>query len=124
MKFAILKKDQIDKISKVGSAIEDHRKLTEELKVSTQQLAKVLSNNQARGGWGERIIEDLLLSNGLDRGHSLSSPNLSKLNSALKPDITLILPDNRNVPVDVKFPYQEMQKMSDGGESELIKIII
>src|SRR5690606_32683540 len=37
----------------------------------------------------------------------------SKLgDSSMKPDITLILPDHRNVPVDVKFPYQEVQKMS------------
>ncbi len=106
-----IEKDQIDKISKVGEAVEEHRLLTKELKVSTEQLAKVLSNNQTRGAWGERIIEDLLQANGLQEGiHYLRQSKLGDSN--MKPDITLLLPDHRNVPVDVKFPYQEVQKMS------------
>lgn len=106
-----IEKDQIDKISKVTTAVEEHRQLTKELKISTEQLAKVLSNNQTRGAWGERIIEDLLQANGLQEGiHYVRQAKQSE--SVLKPDITLLLPDNRNVPVDVKFPYQEIQKMS------------
>lgn len=106
-----IEKDQIDKISKVTTAVEEHRQLTKELKISTEQLAKVLSNNQTRGAWGERIIEDLLRANGLQEGiHYLRQAKQGE--SVLKPDITLLLPDNRNVPVDVKFPYQEVQKMS------------
>lgn len=106
-----IEKDQIDKISKVGVAVEEHRLLTKELKISTEALAKVLSNNQTRGAWGERIIEDLLQANGLQEGiHYLRQAKLG--DSVMKPDITLLLPDHRNVPVDVKFPYQEIQKMS------------
>lgn len=106
-----IEKNQIDKISKMTTSIDDHRKLTQDLKMSTEQLAKVLSNNQTRGAWGERIIEDLLQSNGLQEGlHYLRQSKQE--GSTLKPDITLLLPDHRNVPVDVKFPYQEVQKMS------------
>lgn len=106
-----IEKDQIDKISGVKTAVEEHRQLTKELKVSTEQLAKVLSNNQTRGAWGERIIEDLLQANGLQEGiHYLRQSKLG--DSAMKPDITLLLPNHRNVAVDVKFPYQEVQKMS------------
>ncbi len=106
-----IEKEQIDKISGVKTAVEEHRQLTKELKVSTEQLAKVLSNNQTRGAWGERIIEDLLKANGLQEGiHYLRQSKLG--DSSMKPDITLLLPDHRNVPVDVKFPYQEVQKMS------------
>ncbi len=106
-----IEKEQIDKISGVKTAVEEHRQLTKELKVSTEQLAKVLSNNQRRGEWGERIIEDLLQANGLQEGiHYLRQSKLG--DSSMKPDITLLLPDHRNVPVDVKFPYQEVQRMS------------
>ncbi len=106
-----IEKEQIDKISSVKTAVEEHRQLTKELKTSTEQLAKVLSNNQTRGAWGERIIEDLLKANGLQEGiHYLRQSKLGE--SSMKPDITLLLPDHRNVPVDVKFPYQEVQKMS------------
>lgn len=115
-----IEKEQIDKISSVKTAVEEHRQLTKELKISTEQLAKVLSNNQTRGAWGERIIEDLLQANGLQEGiHYLRQSKLG--DSGMKPDITLLLPDHRNVPVDVKFPYQEVQKMSmtdDQGEKQ------
>ncbi len=105
-----LEKDRSKKFSELNTAMEEHRKLTDELSISTRQLAKVLSNNQQRGGWGERIIEDLLTSNGLIEGVHYSRQ--TTLKSGLRPDISLLLPNNRTVPVDVKFPYQEIQKMS------------
>ncbi|MFZ5376146.1 MAG: DNA recombination protein RmuC [Patescibacteria group bacterium] len=106
-----LERDRVKKFSEIVTALEGHSKLTDELKTSTQQLAAVLSNNQARGQWGERIIEDLMKANGLMEGvHYLRQNKLGS--SELKPDITLILPNHRCVPVDVKFPYQEIQKMA------------
>jgi DNA recombination protein RmuC len=96
----------------ISMALENQRKLSDELKISTQQLANVLSNNQARGEWGERIIEDLLRSNGLIEGvHYAKQTKLAS--TTLRPDITLLLPNKRNVPVDVKFPYAEIQKMAN-----------
>ena len=107
-----LEKKQISQIGQVTTAIEDHRQLTKDLKTSTDQLAKMLNNNQVRGAWGERIIEDLLQANGLVEGtHYLRQSQ--QTGSSLRPDITLLLANGeRNVPVDVKFPYQEIQKMS------------
>ena len=107
-----IEKQQIDKFGRVATAIEDHRVLTKDLKVSTEKLAKILDNNQTRGAWGERIIEDLLQANGLQEGvHYVRQTKQSSSN--LIPDITLLLPDKRNVAVDVKFPYQEIQKMAN-----------
>lgn len=106
-----LERDRVRKFSEISKAIEGHTKLTDELKVSTQQLASVLSNNQQRGEWGERIIEDLMQSNGLMEGvHYVRQAKLGS--SVLKPDITLLLPNQRVVAVDVKFPYSEVQKMA------------
>lgn len=106
-----LEQDRVKKFSEITTTLTEHRRLAEDLKVSTQQLATVLSNNQSRGAWGERIIEDLLQSSGLIEGtHYIRQTKQSS--SALKPDITLLLPNKRNVPVDVKFPYQAIQKMS------------
>jgi len=107
----LIDKDRNQKFDKLTTQIDEHRKLTKELETSTTQLAKVLSNNQTRGAWGERIIEDLLTSQGLMEGvHYQRQTTLG--NSNLKPDITLLLPNNRFVPVDVKFPYSEIQKMA------------
>lgn len=104
-----LEQDRVKKFGELTSQLESHRELTNELRVSTQQLAKVLSNNQQRGEWGERIIEDLLQSNGLIEGvHYVRQTTVGEG----RPDIMLLLPNHRNVPVDVKFPYSEIQKMS------------
>jgi DNA recombination protein RmuC len=107
----ILEKDRATQFTALTTSLGEHRKLTDELKISTKQLASVLSNNQERGGWGERIIEDLLLANGLLEGvHYVRQTKLA--NTTLRPDITLLLPDKKVVPVDVKFPYSEIQKMA------------
>ena len=72
--------------------------------------AKSAFNNQQRQ-WGERIIEDLLSANGLKEGVHYAR-QLPLGDGTLRPDISLLLPNDRVVAVDVKFPYQEMQKMT------------
>lgn len=105
-----LEQDRVKKFAELTTQLDSHRQMTQQLQVSTQQLATVLSNNQTRGGWGERILEDLLRSNGLVEGvHYLKQLNQE---SGLRPDITLLLPNDRTVPIDVKFPYAEIQKMA------------
>ncbi|HEX9817365.1 MAG TPA: DNA recombination protein RmuC [Patescibacteria group bacterium] len=106
-----LEQDRVKKFSEITTTLTEHRRLTEDLKTSTQQLSRVLSDNQKRGAWGERIIEDLLQSGGLVEGVHYSRQT-KQAGSTLKPDITLLLPENRNIPVDVKFPYQAIQKIS------------
>jgi DNA recombination protein RmuC len=105
-----LEQDRSRKFGEMTIALEHQRKLTDDLRVTTQQLATVLSNNQARGGWGERIIEDLLQSNGLIEGVHYAK-QLPLNHTTLRPDITLLLPNKRVVPVDVKFPFAEIQKL-------------
>ena len=112
-----LEQDRVKKFSELSTALESHRKLADELSVSTKKLAEVLSNNQARGEWGERIIEDLMQANGLMEGvHYVRQLHLK--NSTLRPDITLLLPDKRYIAVDVKFPYSEIQKLADSSTKE------
>lgn len=116
-----LEQDRVKKFSELATSLESHRKLADELSVSTKRLAEVLSNNQARGEWGERIIEDLMQANGLMEGiHYMRQMHLS--NSALRPDITLLLPDKRFIAVDVKFPYSEIQKLADSLSKDQQKV--
>ncbi len=113
-----LEQDRTKKFGEISQALDSHRKLTDDLRISTQQLAAILSNNQARGEWGERIIEDLLQANGLIEGvHYAKQAKLT--DTSLRPDITLLLPNHRNVPVDVKFPYAEIQKMALADSKEM-----
>lgn len=108
----LLEQDRVKKFSELATSLESHRKLADDLAISTKKLTDVLANNQARGEWGERIIEDLMQANGLMEGvHYLRQTQLGS--SSLRPDITLLLPDKRFICVDVKFPFSEMQKLSD-----------
>ncbi len=106
-----LEKDRIKQFAELSRSLQEHRQITSELKTSTAALANVLSNNQQRGQWGERIIEDILTSAGLiEHIHYEKQKTLGK--TSIKPDITLILPDKKTVAVDVKFPYSEIQKVA------------
>ncbi|MDQ3008220.1 MAG: DNA recombination protein RmuC, partial [bacterium] len=51
----LLEQDRNQKFTELRTTLDSHRELTQQLSVSTQELAKVLSNNQQRGEWGERI---------------------------------------------------------------------
>lgn len=106
-----IEKDRQNTFSTIQETLRQHQETTQELKVTTDALSKVLSNNQMRGEWGEQIIEDLLQSSGFILGvHYLKQSQLGDTTD--RPDITLLLPNSRVVPIDVKFPYSEMQKMS------------
>lgn len=108
-----LEKSRIEQFSSLTKDIENQRKLTDELRINTEKLSKVLSNNQARGEWGERIIEDLLVANGMQEGvhYNKQQVMISSADKTLRPDITLLLPNSRIVPVDVKFPYQSIARL-------------
>jgi DNA recombination protein RmuC len=106
----VMEQDRNKKFGEITTAIGEHRKITEQLKTSTETLARVLSNNQTRGQWGERIIEDILTAAGLIENIHYSKQ--LELKTGVKPDITLLLPNERKVAIDVKFPYSEIQKMA------------
>lgn len=103
--------DRHKQFGEIKVSIEEHRKITDELRVTTESLNKVLSNNQSRGQWGERIIEDILKSAGLIENIHYARQQGMETNTN-KPDITLLLPNGRKVAVDVKFPYSEIQHMA------------
>lgn len=104
-----LEQDRVQKFTELVTSLENHQKLATELQVSTRKLTEVLANNQARGQWGERIIEDLLQSNGLVEGVHYAR-QLPLEGTQLRPDITLLLPNKRKVAIDVKFPFSEIQQ--------------
>ncbi len=107
-----LERDRNKIFSSLREALENQQELTKDLKTTTDALSRVLSNNQQRGAWGERIIEDLLNSAGLSEGvHYVKQSKLG--NSTARPDITILLPNKRVVPVDVKFPYASITKMAE-----------
>ena len=56
---------RIGSFSELKEAIKGQSKLTDQLRLTTESLSKVLSSNQMRGQWGEKVAGDLLEMNDL-----------------------------------------------------------
>lgn len=105
-------KERIDTYSSLKNSVEESRKITEQLSVSTEGLKKVLSDNQVRGQFGERVAEDLLQMAGFAKGVDYEF-NKKQEGSGTRPDFCVFLPDRTRINVDSKFPYSNLQKMTE-----------
>lgn len=107
--------ERIGSFEALKKELETYKQLTSELRGSTDQLKNILSNNQMRGAFGERIAEDLLKMAGFVLGQDYFVQNNA---SEGRPDFTLVLPDQTKVNIDVKFPYQNLQKFVEASDAE------
>lgn len=111
-KLDISDKERIGSFSKLKEAVENQVRITEQLSVTTENLKRVLSNNQMRGQFGEQVAENLLKMSGFVRGVDYDF-NKEQKSSGTRPDFTIYLPNKIKINVDVKFPYQNLQKMTE-----------
>jgi len=105
---------RIGNFESLKESLESYKKITSELSASTEGLKKVLSNNQLRGAFGEKVAEDLLKQSGFVIGTDYSK---QESDGASRPDFTLYLPDKTKVNIDSKFPYSNIIKMSETTDS-------
>ena len=111
-------KDRLDSFSSLRTSLEESRKITEQLSVNTESLKKVLSNNQLRGQFGEQVADDLLKMAGFVRGVDYEF-NKEQAGSETRPDFCVFLPDGTRINIDSKFPYANLQKMTETEDKEL-----
>lgn len=105
-------KERIGSFRALQQALEGHKVITEQLSATTEGLKKVLSNNQLRGQFGEQVAEDLLKMSGFVNGVDYLK-NKKQEDSSTIPDFTILLPDGMKINVDAKFPYANLQKMTE-----------
>lgn len=118
-----LEKERAEQFGSLVKQLQEQQRVTEQLRARTEDLARALTSNQTRGGWGERIIEDLLQANGLLKGiHYRVQSSLGT--DGQRPDITLLLPDERVVPVDVKFPFSALQQWAATDDEAQKKVLL
>jgi len=110
-----VEKERIGTFTNLRDAIENNQKLTKELTVTTEGLKRVLSNNQQRGAFGEKVAEDLLKMSGFVIGTDYTRQETT---GEARPDFTLYLPDKTKVNIDSKFPYSNIVKMSEASDSD------
>ena len=80
-------------------------KAVEALNQRTENLNEVLSNSQKRGQWGERVVEDMLRAAGFIENINYSKQDRDE--EKKKPDYKLMMPPNRVLLMDVKFPLDQ-----------------
>ena len=91
------------------------------LAAQAQALNKVLSSAQGRGSWGERMLEDILMQSGFQRG--INYEMQEKLEAGGKPDYTFFLPPDRVLYLDSKFPMENYLKYFEAQDENSRKIM-
>lgn len=106
----VSEKERINSFSALKNSLDEYKKITEQLSVSTENLKKVLSNNQLRGQFGEQVADDLLKMAGFVVGETYTR---QESEGGSRPDFTIYLPDKTKINVDAKFPYASLQRMTE-----------
>jgi DNA recombination protein RmuC len=101
--------------------IEEHQKATKDLTHSSEKLTRILGNNKLRGEWGEKILEDILQSSGMEKNiHYLTQEMLA---SGERPDVVIILPEKRRISIDAKFPLSKILEMTNDNDKTQLAIL-
>jgi len=115
----LVKSDEsrITEFQTLRTVIDQHKTATESLRATADNLRKILSNNQLRGSFGQEVAEDLLKVAGFVKGQNYTAQGQQET-SASKPDFTVILPDGTKINIDVKFPFQALQRWQETEDTE------
>ncbi len=75
------------------------------LSLRTDNLKEVLSSSQKRGQWGERVVEDMLRAAGFVENVNYAKQDINATGG--RPDYKFMMPPNRVLFMDVKFPHDK-----------------
>lgn len=88
---------------------------TAELADLTRGLREALSNSRARGQWGERMADDVLRAAGFVEGVNFVKQTTTAQG---RPDLSFLLPGDRVLHMDVKFPLDNYLKALEADRPE------
>jgi DNA recombination protein RmuC len=122
-------KTESDDRASLKAQIEQLRELNSKITDEAHALTKALKgNSQARGAWGELILERLLEAAGLrkDEEYFVQTNITMGDGSRLRPDVVLRLPDDRHLVVDSKcslIAYEQAVNAKDEAERKSAIVI-
>ncbi len=102
-------KDREHKFGQIAEQLKQAGSQTQELIRTTGTLREALASSKVRGQWGERMAEDVLKIAGFQE-HINYEKQLTIDGIGSRPDYTFLLPNNRKLNMDVKFPYDNYIK--------------
>jgi len=112
--------------AKLETTINEMRRASESIFDETKKIAGALTNNQARGKFGEAQLELLLQSAGLREDHEYNRQrSTTDADSSGIPDITVKMPGGSSIFIDSKFPFdrfiEAFDPASQGDRDELLQ---
>lgn len=102
---SLVRQLEADRATQLGGVAEQLGAVTRahaELAATTGALREALTSSQARGQWGERLAEDVLRAAGFVEGVSYRTQTTTAQGN--RPDVTFLLPGEKVLHLDVKFP--------------------
>ncbi|MBT5903416.1 MAG: DNA recombination protein RmuC [Opitutaceae bacterium] len=113
------KDDSTDRAS-LKTQIEQLRQLNTRITDEAQQLTRALKGQaQARGAWGELVLERLLQSSGLRAGEDYVTQEsfINESGSRVRPDVIVRLPDQRHLVIDSKVSLIDYELAVNAAEA-------
>ena len=101
-------------ITELKTLTEASHRTMQNLGAETARLQRALSGGQTRGQWGERMAEDVLRVAGMLEGLNYRK-NRQVEGGSGRPDYTFLLPQDRVLHMDVKFPLAGYLRYLEAG---------
>ncbi len=105
-------KDREGKFGALDQQLRTSMIQTGELIKTTTTLREALAGTKSRGQWGERMAEDVLRVAGFHEGINYLKQTAMETGRTI-PDFTFLMPRDRRLSMDVKFPYDNYVKFLD-----------
>lgn len=97
-----LESDRANQFGQVHEQLRSVARQHGELAQTTASLKAAFSSSQTRGQWGERLAVDVLRAAGFVEGVNYRTQVTTR--TGTRPDVTFLLPSDKVVHMDVKFP--------------------
>jgi len=111
-----LEAERAEQLGRMGEQLQGVARSHQDLAQTTGALREALASSQARGQWGERMVEDVLRAAGFVHGVNYRTQVTTR--SGTRPDVTFLLPRDQVVHLDVKFPLDRYLAMVDAGTDQ------
>jgi DNA recombination protein RmuC len=98
-----LERDRQQKYGELSAQMRSAAEQTLKLQDTAEHLRQALANTKSRGQWGERMAEDVLRLAGFKEGVNYLKQKVLE-SAGGRPDYTFLLPQERILNMDVKFP--------------------
>jgi DNA recombination protein RmuC len=112
---ALLERDRLEQYGQLAQQLQEARLSDEQLIRSTHALESALRSNSARGQWGEVQLRRVVEASGMLRHVDfLEQVHSGGGDSAVRPDLVVQLPGEKQLVVDAKVPlssYLEAQEL-------------